>query len=115
MTRVFLIHKTDNFDRTAVQRFGEVVEIMQSREVGIGNVDGLTRLIAERLELHKYNPINDIIVMTGRSLLLAILVGVATAGGRSIRILVWSPGGPDGKGFYLHRVFTPQTVMVGGT
>lgn len=88
MPRVILVERNERYDVSSATTFGEILYLCD-RPVNPFNTVGAVELFQERLVQMEYDPEVDYLCMTGQSLTVAMLLGVAVKLYGRVRLLMF--------------------------
>lgn len=88
----FLAHEMDpSLDPANLQDFGEVVSLLGKRRPSIYNPEAVIEAYHEALERYSYDPTKDVIVLSGRSVYIALLMRALKVHRRIIAVMYDAP------------------------
>lgn len=89
--RVIFPSKNKHFDLSLAEPFGDLVQLVDGRDVEPTEVQAMSNLFGARLHELRFNPDVDIIGLTGNSVMIAVLLAVASEYSE-VRVLIYDSG-----------------------
>jgi hypothetical protein len=101
MPRVFLAETNRKFDMSAVHRHGTLTVVSKQTLTPFSPLEA-AKAIAEGLKKENFNPTNDFLCLTGNSVIVSILLAVASSKFRDIKILMFDAKSSS----YVERMYS---------
>lgn len=107
--KVFIVEKSTKYNVAAAESFGTIV-YLSDKALHPFDVDMNVKVIAEALELHRYDSEVDYICFTGNSILLGLLMGVVMCQTEEAKVLLFDAR----ESRYKERLFKDPSPVDSG-